>query len=311
MIALKTDICFRRPRFFSISRPSSGKNAAGRLSKLLLCVLLVLNQPAEALANVLDITVSSPWLALLVNFIGGVNVKTIPVQEWNEEGELVRRIRARNLQSLPAETLIMAFDYRDAKGLGLPFEQYKNYRPLYGQLPLDENKIDASLSDPSVIPFIAQRVLTVLADWDPASYPYYQRRLAEFQARLYSTTLAGRQILKDQPVFDLTGHSSMLLQAAGCKLSRPADAEWNAWSSWKEMAQLNAAVARNVTEKTAVVMDYSTPKAIRSTLSSNPNVFLIVRPRLDQDYPAFLHDQYISLWTKITSKPLPPRPRRR
>jgi hypothetical protein len=63
-------------------------------------------------------------------------------------------------------------------------------------------------------------------------------------------------------------------------------------------------------EKAVVVMDYSTPKAIRSILSSNPAVFLITRPGFNQDYPAFLHDQYLSLWSKITLRPLPPPGRR-
>ena len=204
----------------------------------------------------------------------------------------------------------MAFDYRDSKRLGLPFERYDNYRALYNQMPLDENKLDASMSDPSIIPFIAQRVLTVLADWDPSSYPYYQRRLAEFQARLYSTTLAGRQVLKDQLIYDLTGHSSTFLQAAGCRLTRPSDEEWAAWSAWREIGRLNSTVSRMAEEKAVVVMDYSTPRAIRSILSSNQAVFLIARPRPNQDYPAFLHDQYLSLWSRITLRPLPPAGRR-
>ena len=165
----------------------------------LFCLRFLGESSAEA-KTLLNVIATSPWRSLLTNFIGGVNVAATSIQEWNEDGELVRRIRTRSLQALPPDSLIMAFDYRDAKGLGLPFEQYKKYRPLYNPLPLDEGKIDASLSDPSVIPFIAQRVLTVLADWDPANYSYYQRRLAEFQARLYSTVLAGRRILKDQRV---------------------------------------------------------------------------------------------------------------
>jgi len=273
-------------------------------------VCLFLFIAGRAGAEVLNVTVTSPWLAILVNFIGGVNASVTSIQEWNDDGELVRRIRARNLNSLPAEALIMAFDYRDSKGLGLPFEQYENYRALYNQMPLDENKLDASMSDPSVIPFVAQRVLTILADWDPSNYPYYQRRLAEFQARLYSTTLAGRQVLKGERVYDLTGHSSAFLQAAGCKLTRPSDEEWAAWSAWKEIGRLTSTVSRMAEEKTMVVMDHSTPKAIRSTLSSNAAVFLIPRPRFNQDYPAFLHDQYISLWSRTTLKPLPPAGRR-
>jgi len=276
----------------------------------MVCILLLAGQ-TSACAGTLKVTATSPWLTILVNFIGGVNVSVTSIQEWNDDGELVRRIRARSLESLPAETFIMAFDYRDSRGLGLPFERYKNYRSLYNRIPLDENKLDASMSDPSVIPFIAQKVLTILADWDSSNYPYYQRRLAEFQARLYSTTLAGRQVLKDQNVYDLTGHSGTFLQAAGCRLTRPSDEEWAAWSAWKEIGRLLSTVSRAAEERTLVVMDHSTPKAIRSTLRSNPAVFLIPRPRFDQDYPAFLHDQYLSLWSRVTARPLPQPGRRR
>ncbi|GHV47121.1 hypothetical protein FACS1894204_10090 [Synergistales bacterium] len=286
---------------------------------IILCVVICLcyagpSRAAQVGANksaAMEIIVTSPWLSLLASFIGGVNVHVTSIQEWNEEGELVRRIRARNLQNLPPETLLMAFDYRDAKGLGLPIDNYPNYRSLYDQLPLDESKIDASLSDPSVMPFIAQRVLMVLTDWDPENYSYYQRRLAEFPARISSTTLAGRQILRGQRIYDLTGHSSTILQAAGCVLTRPSEEEWAAWSVWRDMWGLTTTVARHTEEKYAVVMDCSTPRAIRGYLGANQNVFLIVRPKPNQDYPAYLHDQYISLWTKITSRPLPTPVRRR
>lgn len=299
--------------FHEIIRASapSKRHLLKRSRTFLLCLVFLLVLSAGAQAAALNVTVTSPWLALLVNFVGGVNVSVTSIQEWNEDGELVRRIRARNLQNMPPETLLMAFDFRDAGGLGLPFAQYKNYRPLYRELPLAEEKIDSSLSDPSVVPFIAQRVLTVLAAWDPTGYPYYQRRLAEFQTRLYSSVLAGRQVLKDQPIYDLTGYSSPLLQAAGCKLTRPSEEDWALWSSWKDMDRLRAAVTECVDNKVAVVLDYSTPKAIRSTLVPAFPVFFCARPKLDQDYPAFLHDQYLSLWSKITSKPLPTPAKRR
>ncbi len=283
-----------------------------RTATLCLGLLFLSVSPAAAsAASTLNITVTSPWLVLLTHFIGGINVKVASILDWNDDGEPVRRIQIRSLRNLPPDSLIMAFDHRDAKGLGLPYGQYKNYRSLYDEMPLDPTKLDAFMSDPSVVPFIAQRVLTVLADWDPSGYPYYQRRLAEFQARLYSSVLAGRQVLKDQPVYDLTGHSHAFLQAAGCRLTRPTKEEWAAWSTWKEIDQLKAVVADKIENKIAVVVDYSTPGAIRSTLVANSAVFLMPRPRFDQDYPAFMHDQYISLWTKITSKPLPPPPKRR
>ena len=258
----------------------------------------------------MHITVTSPWLAILVNFIGGVNVEVTSIQDWNNNGELTRRINARGIQALPENSFIMAFDHNDARTVGLQPERHANFRTLYNRMPLDINRIDAYMSDPSVIPFIAQRVLTVLADWDPSNYPFYQRRLAEFQARLHSTVLAGRQMLRGQRVFDLSGHSRTFLQAAGCDIVRPSDEEWGAWSARRNMSQLTGAISRMTEERAVVVMDHSTPRAIISALSSNQSVFLITRPRIDQDYPAFLHDQYLSLWSRTTLRPLPPTGRR-
>ena len=277
---------------------------------IILCLVLLFAGQGKADADVLNITVTSPWLAILVNFIGGRNTNVTPIQDWNDSGELVRRIGARNLQSLPVEALILAFDYNDAREIGLPFDRHTNSRFLYNRMPLDSNNIDAYMSDPSVIPFIAQRVLIALAAWDPSNYPYYQRRLAEFQARLQSTTLAGRQMLKGQQIFDLTGHSSTLLMAARCVLIRPSDEEWAAWSAQREIRQLTDTVSRMTAERVITVMDHSTPRAIRNALSSDPAVFLIPRPRANQDYLAFLHDLYLSLWSRATVRPLPPPGRR-
>jgi len=282
--------------------------AAGsnKMKKILIIACLISILAGRADADVLNITVTSPWLAILVNFIGGVNVEVTSIQDWNNNGELVRRVNARGIQALPENSLIMAFDHHDARVLGLQPERHANFRTLYNRMPLDLSRIDAYMSDPSVIPFIAQRVLMVLADWDPSNYPFYQRRLAEFQARLHSTILAGRQMLRGQQVFDLTGHSRTFLQAAGSSIIRPSNEEWSAWSARRNMSQLTEAISRMVEERAVVVMDHSTPRAIFNALSSNQSVFIITRPSINQDYPAFLHDQYLSLWSRTTLRPLPP-----
>ncbi|MBQ6435553.1 MAG: hypothetical protein IJJ09_06095, partial [Synergistaceae bacterium] len=78
--------------------------------------------------------------------------------------------------------------------------------------------------DPSVIPFVAQRILTALSEWDSQNYPYYQRKLAEFQARLSGSVLVG-QVLKDITVCDMGESFGILLKAAVCKIERPEEIE--------------------------------------------------------------------------------------
>ncbi len=280
--------------------------------RLLLLFSFLLTLPFRAEAEALDVVVTLPWLALLTSFIGGPNVAVVPLLEWNPNGDAVPAARGRTLRSLSRDARIMALDSDDAHRVRLDAGKFSNFRALYLPFPIEAPQIDAALSDPSVLPFVAQRVLTVLADWDPANYPYYQRRLAEFQARLSGSVLAGRQILRDIPVYDLTGYSGALLKAAGCRIERPASADWAAWSRGKEQELLIQELDRRKEEKVTTVMDGGTPKALRRLLESRPEVFSFGRPPLSQDYPAFLHDQYISLWLKSTTKPLPPpaRPRR-
>ena len=123
----------------------------------------------------------------------------LPLLEWNPNGDAVPAARGRTLRSLSRDARIMALDSDDAHRVRLDAGKFSNFRALYLPFPIEAPQIDAVLSDPSVLPFVAQRVLTVLADWDPANYPYYQRRLAEFQARLSGSVLARRQILRDIP----------------------------------------------------------------------------------------------------------------
>ena len=280
--------------------------------RLLLLFSFLLTLPFRAGAEALDVVVTLPWLALLTSFIGGPNVAVVPLLEWNPNGDAVPAARGRTLRSLSKDARVMALDSDDAHRVRLDAGKFSNFRALYLPFPIEAPQIDAALSDPSVLPFVAQRVLTVLADWDPANYPYYQRRLAEFQARLSGSVLAGRQILRDIPVYDLTGYSGALLEAAGCRIERPASADWAAWSRGKEQELLIQELDRRKEGKVTAVMDGGTPKALRRLLESRPEVFSFGRPPLSQDYPAFLHDQYISLWLKSTTKPLPQpaRPRR-
>ena len=256
----------------------------------------------------LAVTVTQPWLALIASFIGGPNVTVTSLQDWNAEGDLVRARRGRGTAS-QEDAHLMALDPAEAQRAGLKVDEFPSLRFLYTPFPIAAEEIDAALTDPSALPFVAQRVLTVLSGWDPSNYAYYQRRLAEFQARLSSSILAGRQVLRDVPVCDLSGASGPLLRAAGCKVLRPDPQQFAAWGKGGTAGLREYLEARKA-EGVIVVMDEGTPRALRRYLSGRSGTFKFGRPSLEQDYPAFLHDQYISLWQTLTTKPLPGGKRR-
>ena len=252
----------------------------------------------------LNIAVSHPWLVLLVSFIGGTEVNVIPVRVWNANGDVVVADRGRVLRELEEGTKAVALDEDDAKEAGLMGTR-KNFavRCLYSPFPLSIN----ALPDPSVMPFVAQRVLTALSEWDAMNYPNYQRRLAEFQARMSSSVLVG-QVLKDSTVCDMSGASGVMLQAAGCRVIRPEELE-----RWEKgnFAGLREYLDNNRNQGITTMIDDDTPAVLKRYLSGRSDIYKWERPPLDRDYPTFLQEQYISLWQKIVTKPLPGMNRKR
>lgn len=271
---------------------------ARKLTALILA-LLFFTEAAGRCNDKLNVAVTHPWLALLASFIGGPEVNVTPLRIWNADGILAAAEKGRVLRELEQNTKIIALDENDSKAAGLKSSGNFTVKYLYSPFPVNTS----SLYDPSVIPFVAQRVLTALSEWDPQNYPYYQRRLAEFQARLSSSILVG-QVLKEADVSDFSGSSGVLLRAAGCKIDRPADLE-----KWQKgnFAGLREYLDEVKNKGAAVIIDDDTPNVLKRFLSGRPDVFKWERPSLETDYPSFLHEQYISLWQKITAKPLPNR----
>ena len=247
------------------------------------------------------IAVTHPWLALLANFIGGSEVEIIPLRVWNSGGELVLSEKGKILRELEKDSKIIALDPNDLKAAGIDESNNKNFmiKCLYSSFPVNLK----TLSDPSVIPFVAQRILTALSEWDVQNYSRYQRRLAEFQARLSSSILVG-QVLKDITFCDLSGSSGYLLMAAGSKVERPES--FDVWQNGKLDGFKEFFDSQRESNK-AILIDDDTPANLKRYLTGKSDVYKWERPPLDVDYPSFLHEQYISLWQNVTKKKSLPR----
>lgn len=243
-----------------------------------------------------DLWASSPWLALIARFIGGVYVEVHSIKEWNEAGLQVRRIRN---SGIPRDGKILAMDSREAIELGMSGNQWIFLATLYSAVPFDMDRPDYHFSDPSILPFVAQRVLNVLTRFDPGNYPFFQRRLSELQTRLDSTIFVGRQLLKGYPVHDLTGGFSRLLEAAGCSVIRPNGERWKALERGEGLDRLLPEVEESLKNRIPVVVDATSPKAILALLKGNRDVLAIGRPAPEQDILLYFYDQYLLLWNKL------------
>ena len=270
------------------------KNSANKILALAILGVTLIFSRAGYCDDKLNIAVTHPWLALLAQFIGGPEVNVIPIKTWNSNGALVN---GSSLRELDKDAKVIALDDNDAASAGINAKNNFTVKYLYSPFPVDVN----ALYDPSVIPFVAQRVLTVLSEWDAQNYLHYQRRLAEFQARMSSSILVG-QVLTDMKICDMGGYCGVLLRAAGAKVDRS-----DKFEQWQKgnFAGLREYLDAQRSEGVAIVIDDDTPSSLRKYLAGRSDVYKWERPTLDRDYPTFLHEQYISLWQKITSKPLP------
>ena len=264
-----------------------------KINKVLLSFFVLILFTTRSFA--MDIITVSPWVAVLSRFIGGIKVNVTSLTTWDDNR--VSRSRIRNL--IKTDSNIIALYSSEIIKIGLDEKDYKNIRFLYDNAPFDDSESDKYFGDPSVLPFIAQRLLPVLSSLDPENFSYYQRRLAEFQTRLSSTILAGRNLLKGQKVLDLTCSSGYFLTAAGCDVLKHDVGEIEAWIQLKQIEKLNELITNSQKEKRIVIIDAATPKTIQTALSTFPNIVVLHRPPLDHDFLAFLHDQYLVIWNAV------------
>ncbi|MCL2146816.1 MAG: hypothetical protein FWH52_03315 [Synergistaceae bacterium] len=267
-----------------------------KIVKVLFSFFIILLFTTRSFA--MDIVTISPWVAVLSHFIGGIKVNVTSLTSWDDNR--VSRARIRNL--IKTDTNIIALDSSEIIKIGLDEKDYTNIRFLYENVPFEESESDKYFGDPSVLPFIAQRLLPVLSSLDPENFSYYQRRLAEFQTRLSSTILAGRNLLKGQKVLDLTYSSGYFLTAAGCSVIKPDEADIEDWIHQKQFEKLNELVTNSQKENRLVITDAAAPKTIRTALNAFPNIVVLQRPPLDQDFLAFIHDQYLIIWNEVKDK---------
>ena len=267
-----------------------------KINRVLFAFIILVLMATRSFA--LDIVAASPWIAVLTHFLGGIKVNVTPLTTWDIER--VNNARIRNI--LRADSIIIALDKSEIAKIGLNAKDYSNIRLLYENAPFDISESDKYFGDPSVLPFIAQRILPILSSLDPNNFSYYQRRLAEFQTRLSSTTLAGRHLLKGHKVLDLTFSNGYFLSAAGCDVLKPDANDLEEWVSNKHMEKLNELVIKSQKENRLVIIDAATPKPIRTALSSLPNILMLPRPHLDQDFLVFLHTQYLTIWNEVKDR---------
>lgn len=255
---------------------------------LLLCVLSVLRTSTPAYA--VDFAVTSPWLYEITNFITGGKSGVRCLSIWDSSGEV------SIVASPKGEEVVIALNPKEAS----LFKISRNSRLhlLYESLSIPVNQTRSLFYDPAVIPLIAQNVMKVMAKEDSQNYAYYQRRLAELQARIESTTDVGKHLLKNKKIMDFTVSQGVWVRAAVQEPVRPPDEVWNSWLNG-DFNSLQAALNEAKRRNWIVILDPWTPLAIRSQAVMYDNTLILPLPSKDISYFLHLNNIYLSIWNKI------------
>jgi hypothetical protein len=261
----------------------------------ILAVCLLSAGAALCAAETPVVYTSLPWLSGMARFIVGATMKVQSSSSWSSSGEL------RVPRKPPKNATVIALDPLDASRLGLSREA-DGLHLLYDNLPIENSARGSLHFNPSVLPFLSQRMLKVLCELSPDNYSFYQRRLAEFQSRLESAVEVGRSQIRDIPILDLTGAVSPWLKAASGKVARPPDELWNAWAQSTRTSDLAIAVKEAETRGWLILTDVWTPSQIKSRVASSGKRLAISPPAADYDFFAYLHDIYLQIWTLNSEK---------
>jgi len=245
--------------------------------------------PVQA-SGALEMGVVNPWLSKMVAFIGGIHLESRPLTWWNDAGQ------EKLTGKIPAEGCVLAIDEKSARRYMNGRVDGSRLRFLFRNAPQAICGSDAMFLDPAALPFLAIRVMTEISSCDPSHYDYYQRRLAEFQGRLDSTVMVGRQMIGAIEILDLSWVSGAWIQAASGYVVQPPPETRLAWLQGRDMESLDTALAEAAARDWLVVVDVWTPEAVRSRAPRNVTVVDLPRIAPEEDFFLYLYDLYLTIW---------------
>lgn len=264
------------------------------LASILAVTFLLLWTPAPVASNQpLEVWATHPWLAMTASFIGGAYCTVHPMQVWNEEGGLSRR------GDPPGGAIVLAFDPSDLTLSRVSRDE--RVMLLYERDLGGLDEMNMPFLDPATLPFIGLRILSRFSEIDPGNYAYYQRRLAEFQARLDSTVLVGRQMLGSVKMLDLCWQVGRWMQAAAKDIIRPPAGVKEAWTGEREMETLFMAIEEAEKQGWLVLCDAWTPEHVLEAAQETGSCLLVPAPTEEHDFFLYLYDLYLLVWNRVRS----------
>lgn len=265
------------------------RGAARSAAVLALGLCLVVSSAACAAS--FDLMTTDPWLGSIGAFLGGTYLPVAPITPWQVDGKTEKH-------RWDGKTPLLALDVAQAKRfrlVGRDGRLLPHVSVLYDERPQTDGQPDEVFYlDPARLPYVAQKVMTVAASLQPKHYSFFQRRLAEFESRLNSTILSGRQQLSGRRFWELGGCLSVFWQALGCQVEKSgaeAKAEVQHWLSLPDSLRRKTSPPW---KGATLIVDWTVSDSLARSLRGAPGVAFIDPPVGPQ--PLFaLHDTFLKL----------------
>jgi DNA-binding transcriptional MerR regulator len=139
--------------------------------------------------------------------------------------------------------------------------------------------------------------MKIIANKDSKNYVYYQRRLAELQARIESANDVGKHLLKNKKIMDLTASQGVWVRSVAEDTIRPPEEVWDKWLAG-DTKSLKAALDEAKRRNWTVMVDSWTSTVIKSLVLDFDNSVLLPAPTKGESYFTHLNNIYLSIWNK-------------
>ena len=116
--------------------------------------------------------------------------------------------------------------------------------------------------------------MKIIANKDSKNYVYYQRRLAELQARIESANDVGKHLLKNKKIMDLTASQGVWVRSVAEDTIRPPEEVWDKWLAG-DTKSLKAALDEAKRRNWTVMVDSWTSTVIKSLVLDFDNSVLL------------------------------------
>lgn len=156
--------------------------------------------------------------------------------------------------------------------------------------------------DPSKIPYITLNTMKAISSHDRQNYTHYQKRLAIYQSILDSTLQAGKKLLQNITVLDLTGHTGYILSTCAKRCVKPPKEVVQAWKNG-DIEHLQATIGQANFRNMLIATDFATDPIVTENVEKLATRHFHMTGYSGGSFSSYLAENF-GMLKKLLAKPI-------